>query len=135
MLAPRLTHLCYYVTNPITSARRWEALLGLGRKLTHEFAIYTESEGLGMILAFADMGLAESNYPEDPASMVGSGNTELDFEVDDVDAWYAKALAEGFESVQAPFDQDWGQRTCYLKDPNGIRISFGSPVRGEGKGG
>lgn len=128
-LVPRLTHLSYYVSNPINSAKRWESLLGLKRKLTHEFAIYTESEGLGLILAFADLGLAESNYPGDSGFQAGSGNHELDFEVDDVDAWYARALEEGFEAIQAPFDQDWGQRTCYLKDSNGIRLSFGSPIR------
>lgn len=127
-LTPRLTHLLYYVSNPITSADRWEKLFGLRRKMTHEFAIYTESEGFGMVLAFADQGLAESNYPGDHRLRNGSGNFELDFEVDNVDAWHEKAVQAGFVSISAPADQEWGQRTCFLVDPNGIRISFGSAI-------
>jgi catechol 2,3-dioxygenase-like lactoylglutathione lyase family enzyme len=123
---PRLSHLIYYVSNPISSAERWEKLLGLTRKMTHEFAIYTESAGLGLILAFADQGLAEANYPGDTRLRNGSGNAEIDFEVEDVDAWHARALELGFRSVASPTDQEWGQRTCYLEDPNGIRVSFGT---------
>lgn len=124
----RLTHLTYYVSNPITSADRWERLLGLTRKMTHEFAIYTESEGLGVLLAFADQGLAEANYPGEALPKGGSGNFELDFEVDNVDAWHQRAIDAGFVSITEPTDQDWGQRSCYLVDPNGIRVSFVSAI-------
>jgi len=127
-IAPRLTHLLYYVSNPITSADRWERLLGLSRKMTHEFAIYTESSGLGIILAFADQGLAESNYPDDTRLKSGSGNFELDFEVDNVDEWHARAIEAGFTSITEPTDQEWGQRSCFLTDPNGIRVSFVSAM-------
>lgn len=124
---PRLSHLIYYVSNPISSAERWEKLFGLTRKMTHEFAIYTESEGFGMILAFADHGLGEANYPGDTRLRSGSGNFEIDLEVDDVDAWHERAVEAGFVSICGPTDQDWGQRTCYLEDPNGIRVSFTTP--------
>lgn len=125
---PQLTHLIYYVMNPINSARLWESLLGLKRRMTHEFAAYTESEGMGVILTFANHGLAEGNYGTDSTLRIGSGNAELGIEVDDVDAWYQKAIGLGFKSVKAPEAQEWGQTTCYLLDPSGIRLSFFSPM-------
>ena len=125
---PRLTHLVFYVSNPINTATRFEQLLGLKRKMTHEFALQAESEGLGLVLSFVDTGIGEGFYPGDTRLRNGSGNTELVFEVGDVDAWHARALEIGFHSVTAPEDQEWGQRTCFLEDPNGIRVSFVSPA-------
>jgi catechol 2,3-dioxygenase-like lactoylglutathione lyase family enzyme len=47
------------------------------------------------------------------------GAVELAFEVDDVDAAHAAAVAAGARSFQAPADRYWGERTGYLLDPDG----------------
>jgi PhnB protein len=39
--------------------------------------------------------------------------------VPDTDATYLRALDGGGESLQAPADQDWGERTANIKDPSG----------------
>jgi PhnB protein len=39
--------------------------------------------------------------------------------VPDIDATYQRALDGGGESLQAPADQDWGERTGNVKDPSG----------------
>jgi PhnB protein len=39
--------------------------------------------------------------------------------VPDTDATYRRALDSGGESLQAPADQDWGERTANVKDPTG----------------
>jgi lactoylglutathione lyase len=39
--------------------------------------------------------------------------------VDDVDATAAAAAAAGIEIVTPPADQPWGERVCFLADPDG----------------
>ena len=39
--------------------------------------------------------------------------------VPDTDATYTRALQGGFESLQAPVDEDWGERRANVKDPWG----------------
>lgn len=45
---------------------------------------------------------------------------------DEVDAEYAKAISNGAEPVLAPTTEPWGQRTCYIADPEGNLIEIGS---------
>ncbi len=124
---PRLARITCFVNNPMKSATLWENLLGLERKFTHEFAALTESEGMGIRIAFANHGIAEGNYGPDPTLRNGSGNVEIAIQVDDVAAWHDKAVQMGFTSVKAPEEMEWGQTVCYLKDPSGIRLTFESP--------
>ncbi|AVT39895.1 VOC family protein [Plantactinospora sp. BB1] len=49
---------------------------------------------------------------------------------DDVDAFYARAVAAGAEVVQDRRDTDYGGREVLVRDPEGNRWSFGS-YRGE----
>lgn len=45
---------------------------------------------------------------------------------DEVDAEYAKAISNGAEPVLAPTTEPWGQRTCYIADPEGNLIEIAS---------
>jgi len=65
----------------------------------------------------------------DSALMIGGGGPDVAWKGDarpmafhiyvpDTDATYRRALAGG-ESLQAPADQDWGERTAHVKDPAG----------------
>ena len=45
---------------------------------------------------------------------------------DEVDAEYAKAVGKGAVSVLEPTTEPWGQRTCYIADPEGNLIEIGS---------
>lgn len=66
----------------------------------------------------------------DSGLMIGGGGPEVAWKGDarpmafhvyvpDADAAYRRALAGGAESLQAPADQDWGERTAHVKDPSG----------------
>ena len=46
--------------------------------------------------------------------------------VEEVDAVYKKALANGATYVLEPELEPWGQRTCYIADPEGNLIEIGS---------
>ena len=45
---------------------------------------------------------------------------------DEVDAAFHKAVENGAAPVLEPEDEPWGQRTCYIADPEGNLIEIGS---------
>ena len=44
----------------------------------------------------------------------------------EVDDSYSRAVAAGAKPVMAPTTEPWGQRTCYIADPEGNLIEIGS---------
>ncbi|MBE6890247.1 MAG: glyoxalase [Ruminococcaceae bacterium] len=58
-----------------------------------------------------------------------NGHFEIALYVDtfeEVDEEYQKAVEKGAVSVLAPETEPWGQRTCYIADPEGNLIEIGS---------
>ena len=58
-----------------------------------------------------------------------NGHFEIALYVDtfaEVDKAYNDAISNGAVSVLAPEDEPWGQRTCYIADPEGNLIEIGS---------
>ncbi len=58
-----------------------------------------------------------------------NGHFEIALYVDtfeEVDKEYAKAIEKGAGSVLEPTTEPWGQRTCYIADPEGNLIEIGS---------
>ncbi len=49
---------------------------------------------------------------------------ELGFKLPDVDAAYDEAVRAGAAPAVAPADRPWGQRTAYLRDPDGHLIEL-----------
>lgn len=73
---------------------------------------------------FEQMTSRKYSYPEGL-----NGTMELSFDVPthkDVDEEYARATAMGARSVFEPQTMPWGQRTCYIADPEGNLIEIGS---------
>lgn len=74
--------------------------------------------------AFEQMTGREYSYPKGI-----NGTVELAFHVptfSDVDKEYARVTALGAKSVFAPQTMPWGQRTCYIADPEGNLIEIHS---------
>ena len=58
-----------------------------------------------------------------------NGHFEIALYVDtfeEVDAEYARIISMGAQSVLEPTTETWGQRTCYIADPEGNLIEIGS---------
>lgn len=58
-----------------------------------------------------------------------NGHFELALYVDtyeEVDKAFAVAVSKGAEPVLEPTTEPWGQRTCYIADPEGNLIEIGS---------
>lgn len=45
---------------------------------------------------------------------------------DEVDGEYARIVAAGAQPILPPTTEPWGQRTCYIADPEGNLIEIGS---------
>ena len=74
--------------------------------------------------AFEQMVSQKFQYPKG-----FNGTVELAFDVPtfaDVDKEYLNALDNGAKSVLPPTTEPWGQRTCYVADPDGNLIEIGS---------
>ena len=74
--------------------------------------------------AFEQMVSQKFQYPEG-----FNGTVELAFDVPtfaDVDKEYRNAIDHGAASVLSPTTEPWGQRTCYVADPDGNLIEIGS---------
>ena len=58
-----------------------------------------------------------------------NGHFEIALYVDtfeEVDREYERIIAQGGRSVLEPTTEPWGQRTCYIADPEGNLIEIGS---------
>jgi len=58
-----------------------------------------------------------------------NGHSEIALYVDtfeEVDAEYKKAVEKGAVPILEPTTEPWGQRTCYIADPEGNLIEIGS---------
>lgn len=77
--------------------------------------------------AMADtLGLENLDEP-DP----GAPGFELGFKVDDVDQAWKELTSHGVVQVVPPTDRPWGQRTAYLRDPDGHLIELAQDKREE----
>ena len=50
------------------------------------------------------------------------------FYVDDIDAYYARAVSVGLRPEFAPRDGSWGERYFHIRDPDGHELSFARPI-------
>lgn len=78
--------------------------------------------------AFENMTNQEYSYPKGL-----NGTVELAFHVPtfkDVDMEYNRAISLGAQSVFPPQTMPWGQRTCYIADPDGNLIEIHSFTEG-----
>lgn len=51
------------------------------------------------------------------------------FYVDDVDGFYARAIAAGLQPEATPRDAVWGERYFHITDPDGHELSFATPMQ------
>ena len=79
--------------------------------------------------AFEQMTSRRYAYPDGTNGT--NGTMELSFDVPtfaDVDKEYERAVGMGAQPVFPPTTEPWGQRTCYVADPEGNLIEISSFV-------
>jgi catechol 2,3-dioxygenase-like lactoylglutathione lyase family enzyme len=106
----------------------YTGVLGLG--LAHRSGDYAQLQTGATRLALYTRSAMEKILAialEPPAA--NAPGFEIGFKVADVDAAYAELLARGAPPVAPPTDRFWGQRTAYVRDPDGHLIELAQDVR------
>ena len=87
------------------------------------------------VLMIGPEGSPEAPHGLSPNSGGYKASFNSYFYVSDVGAFVARAAAAGAEVVEEPADQFWGDRTAYLKDPDGYLWMIATKIaKGEGEG-
>ena len=82
-------------------------------------AVYREFPG-GVVFFLGGGFLEVSGRSPSPAEP----NLQLWLQVRDVDAAYQRLGGAGAAVLQAPKDEPWGLRECWISDPDGVRIGL-----------
>lgn len=97
----------------------------LGLPLGHRSGPYAQlSTGRTRLAMFERAAMAETLRselrPPDPRAPA----FEVGFKVPDCDAAYGELVEAGAEGACEPTDRPWGQRTAYVRDPDGHLIEL-----------
>ena len=98
----------------------------------YQDVLQVEAEGNANFVAFEPVGVPLTLFHTEgmeqmaPGSMQGAGvgNVVLEFEVEDVDAEYARLLEMHIPIVKPPTTQPWGLRSVWFRDPDGNIVNF-----------
>lgn len=68
-------------------------------------------------------------YPEHGHPYVAPAGFSVMLMPDDIDAWFARAVAAGCIGTMPPTDMFWGDRYAQLKDPFGVMWGMNMPIK------
>lgn len=121
----RFEELLIFVRDVEAAARFYERTLGLARRRSGEGFVVLD--GGATRLAFQKRELAVRHGGESVLSLDAEGPPppfELAFDVEDVDAAYARGVEAGGEPLEDPHTTEWGDRIAHLRDTNGILVGL-----------
>ncbi len=101
----------------------------LGLPLGHRSGPYAQLDtGTTRLALFERAAMGRTLGAELRAPDPDAPGFELGFKVADADAAYAELVAAGAEPVTPPTDRPWGQRTAYVRDPDGHLVELAAPA-------
>ena len=97
----------------------------LGLRLGHRSGDYAQLDtGSTRLALYTRSAMAKTlGIALDPPASNAPG-FEVGFKVMDVDAAFAELIARGAQPMVPPTDRFWGQRTAYVRDPDGHLIEL-----------
>lgn len=106
----------------------------MGLPLRHRAERFAQLDtGSTRLALFTRDAMAETLHQALHAPAPDAPAFEIGFKVDDVDAAYGELTAAGAEPVTAPETRPWGQRTAYVRDPDGNLIELVTQLRKPGE--
>jgi predicted enzyme related to lactoylglutathione lyase len=126
---PKLGYVIIYVPDVARAVSFYERAFGVQRRFIHESGKYGEMETGATALAFADEaattnhGSFETNRGDRKAA-----GAEVAFVVEDVQAAFKQAIANGATAVTEPVEKPWGQTISYVRDLSGFLVEICSAV-------
>jgi lactoylglutathione lyase len=116
------------VENLDRSLRFYTGVLGL--KLGHRSGDYAQLDtGVTRLALYTRSAMAKTLGVTLEAPSSNAPGFEIGFKVDDVDAAVKELVARGATPAVAPTDRFWGQRTAYVRDPDGHLIELAQDLR------
>ena len=101
----------------------------LGLRLGHRSGDYAQLDtGTTRLALYTRSAMAKTLGMALNPPVSNAPGFELGFKVSDVDAGFAELIARGAQPVMPPTDRFWGQRTAYLRDPDGHLIELAQDV-------
>ena len=121
-----------FVKDMPTMVRFYRDVLGFEIKEAEDASnVFLEKDGTLFLFYrrsdFENMTSTKFNYAEKI-----NGHFEIALGVENyaaVDKAYNEIVAKGGKSVMPPRTEPWGQRTCYIADPEGNLVEIGSFVK------
>lgn len=118
-----------FVGDMPTMVRFYRDVLGFGiREDENASNVYLEKDGT-LFLLFRRRDFEKMTNRTFGYAPGVNGHYEIALSVSDyaaVDAAFREVVAKGAEPVLEPTTEPWGQRTCYVADPEGNLIEIGS---------
>ncbi|HZD39159.1 MAG TPA: VOC family protein [Terriglobales bacterium] len=97
----------------------------LGLRLGHRSGDYAQLDtGTTRLALYTRSAMAKTLGMALDAPAPNTPGFELGFKVVDVDAVFSELVARGAPAVVAPTDRFWGQRTAYVRDPDGHLVEL-----------
>lgn len=97
----------------------------LGIPLGHRSGPYAQlATGRTRLALYERRAMAETLKTALRAPEPDAPGFEIGFKVEDVDAAYEELVARGVPGIVEPTTRPWGQRTAYLRDPDGHLVEL-----------
>ena len=102
----------------------------LGLRLGHRSGDYAQLDtGATRLALYSRSAMAKTlGMSLDPPATNAPG-FEVGFKVLDVDAAFSELIARGAQPMVPPTDRFWGQRTAYVRDPDGHLIELAQDLK------
>jgi len=108
------------------TARFYETHFGFRRAFSADWYVHLQSESDPSV----NLAVLDGSHETIPAAARGrtAAGLLLNFEVEDVDAEYARATAAGLPILLDIRDEEFGQRHFITRDPGGVLIDVIKPI-------
>jgi catechol 2,3-dioxygenase-like lactoylglutathione lyase family enzyme len=102
----------------------------LGLRLGHRSGDYAQLDtGATRLALYTRSAMAKTLSMSLDAPAANMPGFEIGFKVADVDAAFSELVARGAPAVVPPTDRFWGQRTAYVRDPDGHLVELAQDLR------
>jgi len=102
----------------------------LGLRLGHRSGDYAQLDtGITRLSLYTRKAMAQMLGMSLEAPAANAPGFEIGFKVTDVDAVFGELVARGALAVVPPTDRFWGQRTAYVRDPDGHLVELAQDLR------
>ena len=108
----------------------------LGLRLGHRSGDYAQLDtGATRLALYSRSAMTKTLGISLEAPPANAPGFEIGFKVPQVDVAFSELLARGAACVVPPTDRSWGQRTAYVRDPDGHLIELAQDLRRQPKKG